>query len=108
MDLDDIDIYEFLVQRKQELFDTLLIPEVTIKWTYESGELLRDFQIYRSIGGSPIAIYNTIPADGTQISFSYTDTDIIKGNRYVYQVAARHADGGFSMLSDVKMIKVQK
>jgi len=38
--------------------------------------------------------------------FQYTDEDVFKDRRYFYQVMARHTDGGFSEISNPKMVKV--
>lgn len=80
---------------------------MTLTWSYEVDATTTSFQIYRSREPSPLAEYKSLDIGffftgsiqyGSQ-SFSWQDTAIDPGKRYIYKVQAVHSDGGFSELS---------
>ncbi len=101
----DAEIYTFLAARKLNHFDGQVQATVTLSWQLTPDEFFRDYQIYRSVNGSPVMLYKTLtPAMLT--GTSYEDTDVIPGYRYLYQMMARYDDGSFSPLTEIKMVRV--
>jgi len=97
-------IYETLQLRKLDLWSESLIARVDITWEYTPTGV-RDYQIFRSTAGSDMMLYQTVPASSlTDLIFE--DTDVQAGHRYFYRILARHHGGGFSEMSEVKMVRV--
>lgn len=84
------------------------VCSITINWDYQMDATVTGFQVHRSRKGSNIRLYKVLRTEvffpggnvpnGTQ-SFTFTDTDVDPGVRYVYQLMAQHIDGGFSKVS---------
>ncbi len=97
-------IYQTLQLRKMNLWSDSLIARVDISWEYTPTGV-RDYQIFRSTAGSEMMLYQTVPANSlTDLIFE--DTDVKAGRRYFYRILARHHGGGFSEMSEVKMVRV--
>ena len=98
------DIYQTLQLRKINLWSESLIAQVDISWEYTPTGV-RDYQIFRSTAGSDMMLYETVSTNElTDLIFE--DTDVKAGHRYFYQIMARHHGGGFSEMSEVKMVRV--
>jgi len=98
------DIYQTLQLRKISKWSESLIAQVDISWEYTPSGV-RDYQIFRSTAGSDMMLYETVSTNElTDLIFE--DTDVKAGHRYFYQIMARHHGGGFSEMSEVKMVRV--
>ena len=102
------EINSFLEDRFREIWGGDLKPEIELSWSYDSEhDQLVDYQIFRSVKGSALALYKTIPVEELNGNF-WVDDDTKSGRRYVYQIMARHLGGGFSERSKVVMVKLPK
>ena len=112
--LDDQDnpeiIYNFLVQRKMEVWKDNIVAEINLQWDYSNTNQLKDFQVFRSTNSSGLMLYKTIKIEAfdTPSVYIFNDKDVKTGRRYFYQVMARHLNGGFSERSETIMAKVPK
>ena len=98
------DIYQTLQLRKISKWSESLIAQVDISWEYTPTGV-RDYQIFRSTAGSDMMLYESVStSELTDLIFE--DTDVKAGHRYFYQIMARHHGGGFSEMSEVKMVRV--
>ena len=87
----------------------------TLQWSYELDGTVNSFQVFRSRKSSGMTLYKALAIeqfytgsvpDGEQ-QFAYEDTQIDPAIRYVYQIIAQHADGGFSQISKPLTIVAQ-
>ena len=100
------EINAFLKERFHEIWGDDLKPEIQLSWSYDAeNDQLVDYQIFRSVKGSALALYKTIPVEELNGNF-WVDDDTQPGRRYVYQMMARHLGGGFSERSKVVMVKL--
>jgi len=98
------EIYHTLQLRKLTIWSESLIARVDITWEYTPTGV-RDYQVFRSTAGSDMMLYQTIPTSSlTDLRFE--DTDVKAGHRYFYRILARHHGGGFSEMTEVKMVRV--
>ena len=104
-DMTDEDIYDFLDVRKQEIWREYLIAQATLTWDYQDSGDIQDFQVFRSVSGSTLELYRTIEYESGD-GFYFQDDDVEAGRRYIYQVLVRHQGGGYSKLSETKMVKI--
>ncbi len=102
------EIISFLKIRFREIWGSDLKPQIELSWSYDAeNDQLVDYQIFRSVKGSALALYKTIPKE--ELSGNYwVDDDTKAGRRYVYQIMARHLGGGFSKRSRPVMVKLPK
>ncbi len=102
------EIYAFLKERFRKIWGSDLKPQIELSWSYDAeNDQLVDYQIFRSVKGSALALYKTIPKE--ELSGNYwVDDDTKAGRRYVYQIMARHLGGGFSKRSRPVMVKLPK
>ncbi len=102
------EINNFLQTRFRKIWGDDLIPEIELSWSYDAAnDQLIDYQIFRSVKGSALSLYKTLPVE--ELSGNYwIDTDTKPGRRYVYQIMARHLGGGFSKRSKPLSVKLPK
>ncbi len=98
---------------------------ITLSFTYELDENLKEFQILRSITSGPTEKYKTITLEeamgldpNTQqanitgpvgpTKFTFKDKDLLTGRRYTYQVIAHHKDLTSTPRSNTLTLKVNK
>jgi hypothetical protein len=100
------EVYEFLNDRKLEYWGDNLLAKIELNWQYVDAAQLQDFQIFRSAEGSALQLYQTLTPDQLANGNVFIDEDVKSKRRYLYQMIARHLDGGFSERSGVVMVKV--
>lgn len=100
------EVYDFLNDRKLEYWGDNLLAKIELNWQYVDAAQLQDFQIFRSAEGSALQLYQTLTPDQLMGGNVFTDEDVKSKRRYLYQMIARHTDGGFSERSGVVMVKV--
>jgi len=101
------DIYDFLSQRKIDYWKDNIVAEIFLMWEYTPTKFLQDFQIFKSAANSPMQLYETIPIESLT-DYVFKDDEAIGGNNYIYQILARHSDGGFSKMSDPLIVRVPR
>jgi len=101
------EVYTFLNHRKEEIWGDFLLSQIQLEWEYSADDQLVDFQIYRSAEGSAMMLYKTLKVTDLP-AYAFEDEDVKPGNRYFYQIMARHLGNGFSERSGVLMVKVPK
>jgi hypothetical protein len=100
------EVYEFLNDRKLQYWGDNLLAKIELNWQYVDVAQLQDFQIFRSAEGSALQLYQTLTPDQLANGNIFIDEDVKSKRRYLYQMIARHLDGGFSERSGVVMVKV--
>jgi hypothetical protein len=100
------EVYEFLNDRKLQYWGDNLLAKIELNWQYVDMAQLQDFQIFRSAEGSALQLYQTLTPDQLENGNVFVDEDVKSKRRYLYQMIARHLDGGFSERSEVVMVKV--
>lgn len=103
---DSGEVYEFLNDRKLQYWGDNLVAKIELNWQYVDVAQLQDFQIFRSAEGSALQLYQTLTPDQLENGNVFVDEDVKSKRRYLYQMIARHLDGGFSERSVVVMVKV--
>ena len=97
------EVYEFLNDRKLQYWGNNLLAKIELNWQYVDAAQLQDFQIFRSAEGSALQLYQTLTPDQLENGNVFIDEDVKSKRRYLYQMIARHLDGGFSERSGVVM-----
>ena len=100
------EVYEFLNDRKLQFWGNNLLAKIELNWQYVDAAQLQDFQIFRSAEGSALQLYQTLTPDQLENGNVFIDEDVKSKRRYLYQMIARHLDGGFSERSETIMVKV--
>ena len=102
------EINTFIEDRFREIWGDDLKPEIEFSWSYDAeNDQLIDYQIFRSVKGSALALYKTLPVEALDGNH-WVDDDTKAGRRYIYQIMARHLGGGFSKRSKPLPVKLPK
>ena len=113
----------FIEDRQAEYYDKFLGRELHLMWMYNETVGVADFQVYRSVDGGPMVLYNSLlPEESREVIRSYgssgsglgpngtyyfKDVDVKYGHQYRYQILPRHRDGRYGKKSEVRMVRVE-